>query len=144
MSRQGREQVSWLQKRKKLWPIMVRTFWLLCIPHLPRMQCTFQLTLSPSMFTELSESQVSTVASCSLKHEESDLQVLDMDQADTAKCARPRPLSVRQLVLRRGLTLLVMVLILAAGILIYKVLQTSNEWYCSSWYCNSTPVFSSY
>lgn len=102
--------------------ILVRTFWLLCIPHLPRMQCTFQLTQSPSLFAGLSESQVSTVASCSRKHEQSDLQALDMDHADTAERTRPPPLSVRQLVLRRGLTVLVMVLILAAGILVYKLL----------------------
>ncbi|XP_039672441.1 multidrug and toxin extrusion protein 1-like [Perca fluviatilis] len=41
---------------------------------------------------------------------------------ETADAAVPRPLSVRRLVVRRGLTVLFMVLILAAGILTHQML----------------------
>lgn len=50
------------------------------------------------------------------------MQVLGPGRDETADAAEPRPLLVRQLVLRRGLTVLFMVLILGAGILMNKML----------------------
>lgn len=78
----------------------------------------------PPLITALSESQVDIVSSNNLSHEEwkSDLQVLGPGRDETADAAEPRPLLVRQLVLRRGLTVLFMVLVLGAGILINKML----------------------
>ncbi|XP_019117652.1 multidrug and toxin extrusion protein 1 [Larimichthys crocea] len=71
-----------------------------------------------------SESQISVISSSILNHEAwtTDLQVLCPGRDQKADTAVPRPLLVRQLVLRRGLTVLVMVLILIVGILTRKML----------------------
>ncbi|XP_070774900.1 multidrug and toxin extrusion protein 1-like [Enoplosus armatus] len=70
------------------------------------------------------ESRANIISSNVLSYEDwnSDLQVLGPGRDETADAAVPRPLLVRQLVLRRGLTVLFMVLILAAGILTSKML----------------------
>ncbi|KAE8290982.1 Multidrug and toxin extrusion protein 1 [Larimichthys crocea] len=71
-----------------------------------------------------SESQISVISSSILNHEAwtTDLQVLCPGRDQKADTAVPRPLLVRQLVLRRGLTVLVMVFILIVGILTRKML----------------------
>lgn len=58
-----------------------------------------------------------------MDHEEfnSDQEVLKRDQDEMEEAAKSPPLSDKQLLLRRGLATLVMVLILGAGILINKI-----------------------
>ncbi|XP_074507042.1 multidrug and toxin extrusion protein 1-like [Sebastes fasciatus] len=65
------------------------------------------------------ENEEHALNECNFLHYEkciSDLQVLSPGRDGTAGAAVPRPLSFRQLVVRRGLTVVLMVLILAAGI----------------------------
>uniref|UniRef100_A0A671Y8G4 Multidrug and toxin extrusion protein n=1 Tax=Sparus aurata TaxID=8175 RepID=A0A671Y8G4_SPAAU len=62
------------------------------------------------------------VSEHSFKCEQSQIMIRNPGRDETADAAGPRPLSVRQLLLRRGLTALLMVLILAAGILSSKML----------------------
>ncbi|XP_041804898.1 multidrug and toxin extrusion protein 1 [Chelmon rostratus] len=73
--------------------------------------------------TARSESQVSIISSPALSCEERnlDLQAPGPGRGETAAAAAPRPPRIRQLLLRRGLTVLVMVLILGAGILTKKM-----------------------
>uniref|UniRef100_A0A671Y2U8 Multidrug and toxin extrusion protein n=1 Tax=Sparus aurata TaxID=8175 RepID=A0A671Y2U8_SPAAU len=80
--------------------------------------------VSEHSFKCQSEAQVHIISSNILSSEgwNSDLQMLQTGRDETADAAGPRPLSVRQLLLRRGLTALLMVLILAAGILSSKML----------------------
>ncbi|KAM9349927.1 multidrug and toxin extrusion protein 1-like [Symphorus nematophorus] len=69
------------------------------------------------------EPQVNIISSNVLSYERDlDLQVLNPAHDVTADVAAPQPLPVRQLVVRRGLTVLFMVLILAAGIFTSKML----------------------
>ena len=68
--------------------------------------------------------QISIITSNVLSYEEwePDLPVLTPARDETSDTTAPRPLPVRQLVWRRGLTVLLMVLILVAGIFTSKML----------------------
>lgn len=69
------------------------------------------------------ELQANIISLNNMDHEEfnSDQEVLERDQDEVEEAAKSPPLSVKQLLLRRGLATLVMVLILGAGILINKM-----------------------
>lgn len=136
LNRQWREQGSRLKGRKKLW-LLVRWIkkkkslalfachYLLCI-------CTqnWQVTHFPSFAAAGSESQVSIAASSSMDHEEfnSDLKALSRCRDETPEAAESPPLSVRQLVLRRGLIMLFMMSVLGAGIVINKIVLKWPKW----------------
>lgn len=79
--------------------------------------------LPSSLATAGSELQANIISSNNMNHEElnSDQEVLEQYQDEMAEAAESPPLSVTQLLLRRGLAALVMVFILGAGILINKI-----------------------
>ncbi|XP_037643811.1 multidrug and toxin extrusion protein 1-like [Sebastes umbrosus] len=70
----------------------------------------------------VTESQVNIISSNSLSNEEFNSDLLTPGQDGTAGAAGPRPLSFWQLVVRRGLTVVLMVLILVVGIIASKML----------------------
>ncbi|XP_074507216.1 multidrug and toxin extrusion protein 1-like [Sebastes fasciatus] len=70
----------------------------------------------------VTESQVNIISSNSLSNEEFNSDLLTPGQDGTAGAAGPRPLSFWQLVVRRGLTVVLMVLILIVGIIASEML----------------------
>lgn len=124
------EQESRSQRRKKRRHCRRRVNKRFTFPFHCMFSCAQNWFLSPLWLEGQSEAQVHIISSNILSSEgwNSDLQMLQTGRDETADAAGPRPLSVRQLLLRRGLTALLMVLILAAGILSSKMLLILLKW----------------
>lgn len=84
---------------------------------------TTQKSLILSLVTADSELQTNINSSIDVNHDEFNLdqEALKRHQDEMEEAAKSPPLSVKQLVLRRGLAILVMLLILGAGILVNKI-----------------------